>query len=143
MKAGIRLETSSVYTADRQKDSVPCCRPALPTNTNDREFHQNVAMPNFGISLEAGRWGVFRGTAQRSYEWLDLGRRRRHVARAERPRDRHPASSPRTNPTLNQALPGGFPLGVAFGDMEGRQHPGTAAPTWNELGQLGAQAAAQ
>jgi hypothetical protein len=47
--------------------------PALPTNTADREFHQNVAMPNFGISLRCGRYGVFRGTAQRSYEWLDLG----------------------------------------------------------------------
>jgi hypothetical protein len=90
----------------------------LPTNTSDREFHQNVAMPNFGISLEAGRWGVFRGTAQRSYEWLDLGggdgtSHAPNVLATDIFR-----ASPRTNPALNQALPGGFPLGVAFGDMK-------------------------
>ena len=118
VKAGIRLETSSVYTADRQKVLGALLPPALPTNTNDREFHQNVAMPNFGISLEAGRWGVFRGTAQRSYEWLDLGggdgtSHAPNVLATDIFR-----ASPRTNPTLNQALPGGFPLGVAFGDMK-------------------------
>ncbi|HMJ82871.1 MAG TPA: carboxypeptidase regulatory-like domain-containing protein, partial [Vicinamibacterales bacterium] len=111
VKAGIRLETSSVYTADRQKVLGALLPPALPTNTNDREFHQNVAMPNFGISLEAGRWGVFRGTAQRSYEWLDLGggdgtSHAPNVLATDIFR-----ASPRTNPTLNQALPGGFPLG--------------------------------
>jgi len=118
VKAGIRLETTSVYTADRQTVLGALLPPALPTNTNDREFHQNVAMPNFGISLEAGRWGVFRGTAQRSYEWLDLGggdgtSHAPNVLATDIFR-----ASPRTNPTLNQALPGGFPLGVAFGDMK-------------------------
>jgi Carboxypeptidase regulatory-like domain len=118
VKAGIRLETTSVYTADRQKVLGALLPPALPTNTNDREFHQNVAMPNFGISLEAGRWGVFRGTAQRSYEWLDLGggdgtSHAPNVLATDIFR-----ASPRTNPTLNQVLPGGFPLGVAFGDMK-------------------------
>jgi Carboxypeptidase regulatory-like domain len=118
VKAGIRLETTSVYTADRQNVLGALLPPALPTNTNDREFHQNVAMPNFGISLEAGRWGVFRGTAQRSYEWLDLGggdgtSHAPNVLATDIFR-----ASPRTNPTLNQVLPGGFPLGVAFGDMK-------------------------
>ncbi len=118
VKAGIRLETTSVFTADRQKVLGALLPPALPTNTSDREFHQNVAMPNFGISYDAGSWGVFRGTAQRSYEWLDLG---------GGDGTSHPPNvlatdifraSPRTSPTLNQFLPGGFPLGTAFGDMK-------------------------
>ena len=75
-------------------------------------------MPNFGISLDAGRWGVFRGTAQRSYEWLDLGggdgtSHAPNVLATDIYR-----ASPRTSPTLNQVLPGGFPLGTAFGDMK-------------------------
>ena len=118
VKAGVRVETTSVFTDDRQKVLGALLPAALPTNTSDREFHQNVAMPNFGISLEAGRWGVFRGTAQRSYEWLDLGggdgtSHAPNVLATDIFR-----ASPRTNPTLNQALPGGFPLGVAFGDMK-------------------------
>jgi len=72
VKAGVRLETTSVFTDDRQRCWARCCRPRCH-DPADREFHQNVAMPNFGISLDAGSWGVFRGTAQRSYEWLDLG----------------------------------------------------------------------
>ena len=44
-----------------------------PTNTDDLEFHQWVTMPNFGIAYNADRWGVFRGTMGRGYEWLDLG----------------------------------------------------------------------
>src|SRR5437016_5775360 len=92
--------------------------PALPTNPADREFHQNVAMPNFGLSFDSGRWAVFRGTAQRSYEWLDLGggdgtSHAPNVLATDVFR-----ASPRTNPTLNQSLPGGFPLGVAFGDLK-------------------------
>ena len=118
VKAGVRVETTSVFTDDREKVLGARLPPALPTNTADREFHQNVAMPNFGVSLDAGRWGVFRGTAQRSYEWLDLG---------GGDGTSHPPNvlatdiyraSPRTSPTLNQVLPGGFPLGTAFGDMK-------------------------
>ena len=30
-------------------------------------------MPNVGIAWDAGKYGVFRATAIRSYEWLDLG----------------------------------------------------------------------
>ncbi|PYR43279.1 MAG: hypothetical protein DMF93_03550, partial [Acidobacteria bacterium] len=62
VKAGVRLETTSVFTDDRQRVLGSLLPPALPTNPSDREFHQNVAMPNFGISLDAGAWGVFRGT---------------------------------------------------------------------------------
>jgi hypothetical protein len=118
VKAGIRIESSSIFTADRQRVLGALLPPALPTNTADREFHQNVAMPNFGISYDAGRYGVFRGTAQRSYEWLDLGggdgtSHAPNVLATDIFR-----ASPRTNPTLNQSLPGGFPLGVAFGDMK-------------------------
>jgi hypothetical protein len=118
VKAGVRVETSSVFTDDRQKVLGALLPAALPTNTNDREFHQNVVMPNFGISVDAGAWGVFRGTAQRSYEWLDLGggdgtSHAPNVLATDVYR-----ALPRTNPTLNQVLPGGFPLGVAFGDMK-------------------------
>jgi len=118
VKAGVRVETTSVFTADREAVLGSRLPPELPTNTSDREFHQNVWMPNFGISLDAGRYGIFRGTAQRSYEWLDLG---------GGDGTSHPPNvlatdifraSPRTNPTLNQVLPGGFPLGVNFGDMK-------------------------
>ena len=73
VKAGVRVETTSVFTADREAVLGTRLPPELPTNTSDREFHQNVWMPNFGLSFDAGRYGVFRGTAQRSYEWLDLG----------------------------------------------------------------------
>jgi hypothetical protein len=118
IKAGVRVETNSIFTADRQKVLGALLPPALPTNPADREFHQNVSMPNFGISFDSGRFGVFRGTASRSYEWLDLG---------GGDGTSHPPNvlatdvfraSPRTNPTLNQALPGGFPLGTAFGDTK-------------------------
>ena len=74
VKAGIRVENiKRLHGRPRRRCSARCCRRRCRPTPNDREFHQNVAMPNFGISLDAGRWGVFRGTAQRSYEWLDLG----------------------------------------------------------------------
>ena len=68
VKAGIRVEDTSVFTADRQKVLGALLPAALPTNTADREFHQVVKMPNFGISIDAGQLGVLRGTAQRGYE---------------------------------------------------------------------------
>ena len=118
VKAGVRVETTSVFTEDRQKVLGALLPAALPTNPADREFHQNVAMPNFGISFDAGSWGVFRGTAQRSYEWLDLGggdgtSHAPNVLATDVFR-----ANPRTSPTLNQALAGVLPLGVAFGDMK-------------------------
>jgi hypothetical protein len=118
VKAGVRVETTSIFTADRQKVLGAFLPAALPTNPADREFHQNVAMPNFGISFNADKWGVFRGTAQRSYEWLDLGggdgtSHAPNVLATDVYR-----ASPRNSPTLNQVLPGGFPVGTAFGDMK-------------------------
>src|SRR5206468_233374 len=118
VKAGVRFETNSIFTQDRQKILGALLPAALPTNTADREFHQTVTMPNFGISFDAGRLGVFRGTAQRGYEWLDLGggdgtSHAPNVLATDVYR-----ASPRGNATLNQSLPGGFPLGVAFGDTK-------------------------
>src|SRR5947208_7399654 len=40
VKAGIRIETTSVFTADRQRVLGALLPPALPTNPADREFHQ-------------------------------------------------------------------------------------------------------
>jgi carboxypeptidase family protein/TonB-dependent receptor-like protein len=118
VKAGVRIETTSIFTDDRQKVLGPLLPANFPTNTSDREFHQNTMMPNFGISYDAGSWGVFRGTAQRSYEWLDLGggdgtSHAPNVLATDIVR-----ANPRTSPTLNQSLPGGFPLGVNFGDTK-------------------------
>src|SRR5262245_13333391 len=118
IKAGIRIETNSIFTADRQKVLGALLPAALPTNTADREFHQVVKMPNFGISIDAGKMGVFRGTAQRGYEWLDLGggdgtSHQPNVLATDIFR-----ASPRDFGSLNQALSGGFPLGVNFGDTK-------------------------
>jgi hypothetical protein len=125
VKAGVRVETTSIFTADRQKVLGALLPAALPTNPADREFHQNVSMPNFGISFNADKWGVFRGTAQRSYEWLDLGG---GDGTSHAPNvlatDAYQAT-PRNSPTLNQFVSGGFPLGTAFGDMkDGSIHNG-------------------
>jgi hypothetical protein len=118
VKAGIRVESTSIFTDDRQKVLGALLPANFPTNTSDREFHQNTGMPNFGVSFDAGRWGIVRGTAQRSYEWLDLG---------GGDGTSHPPNvlatdvlraNPRTSATLNQSLPGGFPLGVNFGDTK-------------------------
>src|SRR5262249_1867241 len=120
VKAGVRVETPSVSAPDRQ--AVPAPRPPrdLPTTTADREFHQNVWMPNFGISFDAGSYGIFRGTAQRSYEWLDLGG---GDGTSHPPNvlatDIYPPS-PRPSPTLNPVPPGGFPLGTALGATKDR-----------------------
>jgi len=118
VKAGIRIESTSIFTDDRQKVLGPLLPANFPTNTADQEFHQKTMMPNFGISVDAGHWGVFRGTAQRSYEWLDLGggdgtSHPPYVLATDVLR-----ANPRTSPTLNQSLPGGFPLGVNFGDTK-------------------------
>ena len=125
VKAGVRVETTSVFTDDRQKVLGPALPANFPTNTADREFHQNVWMPNFGISFDAGHLGVFRGTAQRSYEWLDLGG---GDGTSHAPNSLATdifRANPRTFGSLNQALAGAFPLGVNFGDMtDGSIHNG-------------------
>jgi hypothetical protein len=116
IKAGVRVETNKIYTADREKVLGPLLAPGTPTNISDLEFHQWVTMPNFGIAYNAGdKWGVFRGTMGRSYEWLDLGggdgtSHAPYVLATDVLR-----ANPRTSPTLNQSLPGGFPLGLNYG----------------------------
>jgi carboxypeptidase family protein len=116
IKAGVRLETNKIYTQDREKVLGPLLAPGTPTNIDDLEFHQWVTMPNFGIAYNAGdKWGVFRGTMARSYEWLDLGggdgtSHAPYVLATDIAR-----ANPRTSPTLNQFLPGGFPLGLNYG----------------------------
>lgn len=117
VKAGGRMETNSIFTEDREKVLGALLPGDLPTNTADREFHQTVFMPNFGVAYDSGKWGVFRGTASRGYEWLDLGggdgtSHRPYVLSTDISR-----ASPRTGaPTLNQVLTGQFPVGTAYGD---------------------------
>ncbi len=115
IKAGVRVENNRIFTQDREKVLGPLLPPGVPTNISDEEFHQWVTMPNFGIAYNADKWGVFRGTANRGYEWLDLGggdgtSHAPYVLATDIAR-----ANPRTSPTLNQFLPGGFPIGLNFG----------------------------
>ena len=126
IKAGFRLETNSIYTKDREAVLGPRLPANFPTNTADREFHQTVGMPNVGIAWDAGKYGVFRATANRSYEWLDLGggdgtSHAPYVLTTDVFR-----ANPRTvAPALNETLPGQFALGVAYGDeKDGSIHNG-------------------
>jgi Carboxypeptidase regulatory-like domain len=126
VKAGLRIETNSIYTNDREAVLGPRLPPDFPTNTADREFHQTVGMPNVGIAWDVGKYGVFRATANRSYEWLDLGggdgtSHQPYVLTTDTFR-----ANPRTvAPVLNETLPGQFALGVAYGDAkDGSIHNG-------------------
>jgi hypothetical protein len=115
IKAGVRVENNRIFTQDREKVLGSLLPPGVPTNISDEEFHQWVTMPNFGIAYNADTWGVFRGTANRGYEWLDLGggdgtSHAPYVMATDIAR-----ANPRTSPTLNQFLPGGFPIGLNFG----------------------------
>jgi len=115
IKAGVRVENNKIFTQDRETVLGALLASGVPTNVADEEFHQWVTMPNFGIAYNAERWGVFRGTANRGYEWLDLGggdgtSHAPYVLATDVFR-----ANPRTNATLNQSLPGGFPLGLNFG----------------------------
>jgi hypothetical protein len=125
IKAGVRVENNRIFTQDREKVLGPLLPPGVPTNVSDEEFHQWVTMPNFGIAYNADKWGVFRGTANRGYEWLDLGggdgtSHAPYVLATDISR-----ANPRTSPTLNQFLPGGFPIGLNFGGtVDDRIHNG-------------------
>jgi hypothetical protein len=125
IKAGVRVENNRVFTEDREKVLGALLPPGVPTNIDDEEFHQWVTMPNFGIAFNAGGLGVFRGTANRGYEWLDLGggdgtSHAPYVLATDVAR-----ANPRTSPTLNQFLPGGFPLGLNYGGTaDGAIHNG-------------------
>jgi len=117
IKAGLRVESNSIFTQDRQNVLGALLPRALATNTADREFHQTVFMPNFGVAYDAGGVGVFRGTAGRFYEWLDLGgndgtSHAPYVISTDVIR-----ANPRAGaPVLNETLVGPAPLGVAYGD---------------------------
>jgi hypothetical protein len=115
IKAGVRVENNRIFTDDRTKVLGALLAPGTPTNISDEEFHQWVTMPNFGIAYDGGTAGVFRATANRGYEWLDLGggdgtSHAPYVLATDVNR-----ANPRTSATLNQSLPGGFPLGLNFG----------------------------
>jgi hypothetical protein len=115
IKAGVRVENNRIFTADRATVLGGLLATGVPTNTSDEEFHQWVTMPNFGIAYNGDTWGVFRATANRGYEWLDLGggdgtSHAPYVLATDVFR-----ANPRTSTTLNQSLPGGFPLGLNFG----------------------------
>src|SRR5262245_20886718 len=126
VKAGVRIETISIFTKDREKVLTQLLPAGLPTNTSDLEFHQNTMAPNFGVAVNAGTWGVFRGTAGRQYEWLDLGGNDGtthfpYVLATDTLR-----ANPRTAaPTLNQSLPGSLAVSPNFGDSrDGSIHNG-------------------
>jgi hypothetical protein len=117
VKAGLRVETNTIYTNDRQTVLGPRLPANFPTNAADREFQQTVGMPNVGIAWDVGKYGVFRATTNRSYEWLDLGggdgtSHAPYVLTTDTIR-----ANPRTGaPALNETLPGQFALGVNYGD---------------------------
>jgi hypothetical protein len=121
VKAGFRIDSNKVYTKDRQKVLGALLPPGFPTVTADKELDHTGYAPNFGIAYDAGKLGVFRGTAGRYYEWIDLGggdgtTHRPYVVATDILR-----ASPRTvAPALNQTVLGPFPLGVAYG--QGNKH---------------------
>ena len=116
VKVGFRIDSNRIYTRDREKVLKPMLPPGFPTKTADKEFDQTTFAPNAGIAYDAGRRGVFRATAGRYYEWLDLGggdgtAHFPYVVATDVLR-----ASPRTlAPTLNQQLLGAFPIGVNYG----------------------------
>jgi hypothetical protein len=116
IKAGFRIDSNAIFTQDRQLVLGNAFPPGFPTVTADQEFAQTSFAPNIGIAYDMGRYGVARGTAGRYYEWLDLGggdgtSHNPYVATTDVAR-----ANPRTlAPTLNQALPGAFALGVNYG----------------------------
>ena len=77
--------------------------------------------------------GVFRGTAGRYYEWLDLGggdgtSHAPYVVTTDIAR-----ASPRTNaPVLNQVLPGAFALGVNYGFQNKKTYTNEFSAGWEK-----------
>lgn len=114
IKAGVRFEYVNLITDDREKFLGAILPADFPTNTSDLELETTSVFPNFGIAYNVGKWGVFRATASRQQEWIDLGGGVTHfpyVLATDIVR-----STPRTSaPTLNQSLPGGFAVGTASG----------------------------
>ena len=115
IKAGVRFDWVKVYVKDRDKVLSPLLPPGFPTVTADKQFDHTTTSPNAGIWYDAGKYGVFRGTGGFYYEWLGLNEAapgNTYVVATDVLR-----SSPRSlAPVLNQALPGGFSLGVNYSD---------------------------
>ena len=133
VKAGIRVDSNAIFTQDRQTVLGNAFPPGFPTVTADQEFSQTTFAPNFGIAYDTVRWGVFRGTAGRYYEWLDLGggdgtSHAPYVATTDVLR-----ANPRTlAPALNQALPGAFALGVNYGQNNKKTYDNEFSVGWEK-----------
>ena len=59
-----RRDQQHLHPGPAEGARARCFPPGLPTDTADRSSIRWVDMPNFGIAYNAGRWGVFRGTAR-------------------------------------------------------------------------------
>jgi hypothetical protein len=138
VKAGFRFEAINLVTADRQQilGAVLPPPPATPTwfNTADEELRYRQIFPNFGIALDYGKWGVFRGTMSRQYEYQDLGGQ----SNISHPPDVLATdvfrASPRTvAPTLNQTIPGPLPIGMDFGPSNDGSDAGPTRTYVNEF----------
>jgi carboxypeptidase family protein len=133
VKAGFRIDSNAIFTQDRQKVLGNAFPEGFPTATADQEFGQTTFAPNFGIAYDAARWGVFRGTAGRYYEWLDLGggdgtSHSPYIATTDVAR-----ANPRTlAPTLNQTLPGAFALGVNYGLDNKKTYTNEFSVSWEK-----------
>lgn len=133
VKAGFRIDWNRIYTRDREKVLKPMLPPGFPTKTSDKEFDQTTFAPNAGVAYDAGRWGVFRATAGRYYEWLDLGggdgtSHFPYVVATDVLR-----ASPRTlAPVLNQQLLGAFPIGVNYGEGNKKTYTNEFSVGWEK-----------
>jgi hypothetical protein len=132
VKAGFRVERNLIWSVGRSVFLPPLLPAGFPTDTSDKVWDQPIFQPNFGIAIDAGRWGVLRGTAQRSYEWLDLGGGDGTVRPPFVLATDVVQASPRTvAPVLNQTLPGAFPIGVNFNGSDiGRTYMNEFSGGW-------------
>jgi hypothetical protein len=133
VKAGFRIDSNAIFTQDRQKVLGNAFPPGFPTVTADQEFGQTTFAPNFGIAYDTQRLGVFRATAGRYYEWLDLGggdgtSHPPYIATTDVAR-----ANPRTlAPALNQVLPGAFALGVNYGLDNKKTYDNEFSVSWEK-----------
>ena len=123
--------------------SARCWRPARRPTSPNEEFHQWAMMPNFGIAYDTPSWGVFRATANRGYEFLDLGggdgtSHAPYVLATDVFR-----ANPRTSATLNQSAAGRLSARAEFRRHGRRHHPQRAHLRQRVLGKLGTPPAAQ
>jgi hypothetical protein len=133
IKGGVRFEVNRIYTQDRNKVLSAILPVGFPTKTADLEFSQNPLAWNVGGAYDTGKWGVFRGTAGKYFEWLDLGggdgtTHAPYVVATDVLR-----ASPRTlAPMLNQTIEGPFPVGVNYGDGNKRTYAMEYSLAWEK-----------